>query len=81
MPTGRSYFIKPCREDVEVHMAFDHAIENIPGVPSELVVPDEYRNRLKLNPEKETKRIEDLYRSNIISKEEFETIKKKLLEN
>lgn len=69
------------REDVEVHMAFDHAIENIPGVPSELVVPDEYRNKLKLYAPREVDRIEDLYRNKIISKEEFETIKKKLLEN
>jgi hypothetical protein len=39
------------RGDIEIHLAFDHAIENIPGVPSELVVPDEFRNRLKVNPQ------------------------------
>ena len=35
------------RDDIEIHMAFDHAIENIPGVPGELLVPDEFRNKLK----------------------------------
>ena len=69
------------RLEIEIHMAFDHAIENIPGVPSELVVPDEYRNRLKKDPQREVERMEDLYRNDIISKEEFEAIKKKLIGN
>ncbi|MEO6254925.1 MAG: hypothetical protein ABIO79_16560 [Ferruginibacter sp.] len=64
--------------DVELHMAFDHAIENIPGIPSELIVPDEYRDKLKKNPEVELERMETLYRSKIITKEEFEAVAKKL---
>ena len=67
------------RGDIEMHMAFDHAIENIPGVPSELVVPAEFRNRLKADPQAEVHRLEDLYRNQILTKEEFEAIKKKLL--
>ena len=66
------------RGDIEMHVAFDHAIENIPGVPSELVVPDEFRNRLKANPVDEVKRLEDLYRNGTISKYELEMHKKKL---
>ena len=62
------------------YLAFDHAIENMPGVPSKLVVPDEFRNRLKVNPQAEVERLEDLYRNGILTKEEFEALKKKLLE-
>lgn len=66
------------RMDIEIHMAFDHAIENIPGVPSELLVPDEFRNRLKTDPLAEVERLEKLYGNNIITKEEFEALRKKL---
>jgi hypothetical protein len=67
------------RMDIEIHMAFDHAIENIPGVPSELVVPDEFRNRLKTNPQSEVERLDNLYRNGTITKEEFEAIRKRLM--
>ena len=67
------------RMDIEVHLAFDHAIENIPGIPSELIVPDEYRNRLKKDIQSEIKRLEEFYLNNKITKEEFEAIRKKLL--
>jgi hypothetical protein len=67
------------RMDIEIHLAFDHAIENIPGVPSELVVPDEFRNRLKINLQAEVERLEILYRNDTITKEEFEAFRKKLL--
>jgi hypothetical protein len=66
------------RMDIEIHLAFDNAIENIPGVPSELVVPDEYRNRLKKDTQAEMKRLEEFYLNNKITKEEFEAIRKKL---
>lgn len=35
------------RMDIELHMAFDHAIENLEGAPGELIVPDEFRNSSK----------------------------------
>ena len=63
---------------LEIHMAFDHAIENIPGIPSELVVPDEFRDRLKKDPVAEMERMETLYRIKVITKEEFEAVVKKL---
>lgn len=69
------------RVDVEIHMAFDHAIENIPGVPSELIVPDEFRNRLKRDPKRELERLEDLRHAGIISKEELELYKKNIAVN
>ncbi len=65
--------------DIEIHLAFDHAIENIPGVPSELMVPNEFRNRLKINPQTEVERLENLFRNGTITKAEFEAISKRLM--
>lgn len=65
-------------KEVEIHLAFDHAIENIPGIPSELVVPDEFRGIFKKDPEAELARIETLYNNKIITKEELEAATKKL---
>jgi hypothetical protein len=66
------------RGDIEIHMAFDHAIENLPGVPSELIVPDEFRNKLKIDAPAEIERLNKLYQNGTISLEEFEALKKKL---
>jgi hypothetical protein len=66
------------RMEVEIHLAFDNAIENIPGIPSELVVPDEFRNVLKKDPQDEIKRVETLFVNDVITKEAFEAVKKKL---
>lgn len=65
--------------EVEIHLAFDHAIENIPGIPGELVVPDEFRGKLKRDADTEIDRLEALYKNAIITKEEYETAAKKLL--
>jgi hypothetical protein len=65
-------------KEVEIRLAFDHAIEDVPGIPSEVVVPDEYKGRLKRTAEAELARIETLYRSKIITKEELEAATKKL---
>lgn len=67
------------REEIIVHMAFDHAIENLPGVPSELIVPDEFRGKLKIEPPQDIERLNRLYEYGTISLEELEFQKKKLL--
>jgi hypothetical protein len=64
--------------EVEIHLAFDHAIEDIPGIPSEVVVPDEFKGKLKRDAEAELARIETLYNNKIITKEELEAAEKKL---
>lgn len=66
-------------KDVEIHLSFDYAVENIPGIPGELIVPDEFRNKLKRNTEAEINRLEVLYKNAIITKEEYETAAKKLM--
>lgn len=65
-------------KEVEIRLAFDHAIEDIPGIPSEVVVPDEYKGKLKRDAVAELARIETLYHSKIITKEELEAATKKL---
>jgi len=67
------------KEDIELHISFDYAIEDIPGLPSEIVVPDEYRNRLKRDPQLEVKKVQMFYEDRVISKEEMERVKKKML--
>jgi hypothetical protein len=64
--------------DIEIHMAFDHAIENLPDVPSELIVPGEFRNRLKTDTQTELERLEVLCRNNIITKNTLEALERKL---
>ena len=66
--------------EIQIHMAFDHAIENVKGIPSELIVPDEFKGVLKKDKQAELKRVEKLYLNEIISIEQFEAAKKYLLE-
>lgn len=63
---------------LEMHVAFDYAIENIPGIPGELSVPVEFSGCLKRDPVDEMERIEHLKKTRIITKEEFEAAVKKL---
>lgn len=66
-------------KDIDIHLSFDYAIENVPGIPGELVVPDEFRGKLTRDTETEIDRIEMLYKTAIITKEEYETAAKKLI--
>lgn len=66
-------------KDIEIHLSFDYAIENIPGIPGELIVPDEFRGKLKRDTETEIDRLEALYNNAIITKEEYEAAAKKLM--
>jgi hypothetical protein len=67
------------REFIVLHMAFDKAIENSPDLPTELKVPDEYRNKFKRNIEKELITTENLYQDRVISKAEYNVLIEKLL--
>ena len=50
-----------------------------PSAAAELVVPDEFKNKKKGSISDEINKLYKLYQDNIITKEEFETQKKKLL--
>ena len=66
-------------EDIEIHLSFDYAIENLPHIPSELIVPNEYRGKRKINPSQEIQRVKKLYQYGTISMEELEWQEKQLL--
>jgi hypothetical protein len=76
---GTLYVNNNERGFIELHIAFDLAIENLPGIPSEIVVPERFRKRLKPEPEKDIARINRLYEDDIISKEELAAVREWLL--
>ena len=65
---------------INMHVAFDKAIESFDG-DSEIIVPIEFRNIRKENASLEIERLYKLYKDSIITKEEFEIQKKKVLDN
>jgi hypothetical protein len=65
---------------MDINMTFDRAIESFPGLPSELIVPDEFKNKQKLSVADEIGRLYKLYQDSILTKEEYEAQKKKLLD-
>ena len=66
------------REIIILRMAFDHVIENSPDLPSELKVPDEFRNKFKRNIKSELTTAKNLYEDNVIKKAEYKVLKEKL---
>jgi len=61
-----------------LHMSFDYVIENSPDLPSELKVPDEFRNRFKRNIKHELTTARNLYEDKVISKAEYKVLNEKL---
>ena len=59
-------------------MAFDRAIENSPVIPSEIKVPDEFRNKYKRDLEREKLFLYNMYKDKVISKAAYGEMKKKL---
>ena len=65
---------------IEMHMAFDHAIEDNPDLPSELIVPMAFRGkRVTGNPVQQLERLSKLYQDSMITKEEFELQKQRII--
>jgi len=70
------------KSKIEIDLNFDKAINNFAGLPAEIVVPEEFRNKV---PEgggivDEIERLFRLYKEGAITKEEYETLKKKVIE-
>ena len=76
---GTIIFNDGSKGGVDIHMAFDNAIKNFGGLPGELTVPDEFK--CKENTADEINKLYKLYLDGIITKEEFEKQKQKLLNN
>jgi len=69
------------KSKIDIDMNFDRAITNFAGLPAEIVVPEEFRNKV---PEgggivDEIERLFRLYKEGALSKEEYEVLKKKVI--
>ncbi len=69
---------KDSEREIIFMLAFDRAIESYPGLSSELIVPDEFKKK-KDSVADQISELYKLYQDSILTKEEFETQKKKLL--
>jgi Short C-terminal domain len=59
---------------------FDKAIQSFRGMPSEIIVPDEFKIKEKTGTtDEELKKLQDLLDSGTITREEYDAEKKKLL--
>jgi hypothetical protein len=65
-------------EYIVLQMAFDRAIENSPVLPSEIKLPDEFRNKYKRDIKREKKFLYNLYQDKVIDKSAYREMKKKL---
>ncbi len=65
-------------EIIVLNIAFDSAIENSPDLPSEMIVPDGFRNTRPRNIKKELVYAKNLYEDKVIKKPEYLELKKKL---
>jgi len=65
---------------IGVDINFDKAIGNFDGSPGELIVPEEFRNKKKIEPASEIERLFKLYKEGALTKEEYEALKKKVIE-
>ena len=64
---------------IDFNMAFDKVIEGMGSIPSEMIVPAEFRSKPKMGVSDEIAKLYKLYQDSILTKEEFELQKKKLL--
>ncbi|HMK03176.1 MAG TPA: SHOCT domain-containing protein [Ferruginibacter sp.] len=78
--TGTITFKDGSKGYLDIHMAFDRAIENSLKLTSELAVPDEFRNRPGGNISDEIMKLYKLYKQGDLTEEEYEDQKKKILE-
>ena len=65
---------------MDIHVAFDRAIENDPKLISELAVPDEFRNKPGGNKSDEIMKLYKQYVEGDLTEEEYEEQKKKIPE-
>ena len=77
--TGYIILKNNSRELIVLHMAFDRAIENSPVLPTELKVPDEFRNTRPRDIKTELVTAKNLYEDHVIKKAEYLVLKNKLL--
>ncbi len=65
-------------EYIVLQMAFDKAIENSPVLPSEIKVGDEFRNKYNRDKKRESVALRNMYEDKVITKKEYQEMKKKI---
>lgn len=65
---------------IDVDINFDRAINNSDGLPGEILVPEEFRIAKNPLPVNELERLFKLYQEGGLTREEYEALKKKLIE-
>ena len=65
---------------VSFDLVFDRAIESFPGLPSELIVPEEFKKKAIFSAADEISKLYKLYQDSVLTKEEFEKLKKKIID-
>jgi hypothetical protein len=68
------------KDKLDIDINFDRAIEGFTGLPAELIVPEEFRNKKPSRISDEIERLFKLYTDGALTKEEFEALKKKIIE-
>lgn len=68
------------KSKINIDINFDRAIENFAGLPSEIIVPEEFKSKKPTGVIDEIERLFKLYKDGALTKEEFETLKKKIIE-
>lgn len=76
---GRITFKDGSQSEITLNIAFDNALEDRPALPSELIVPDEFKHKEKESPADELTKLYKLYQDSAINKEEFDAAKAKIL--
>ena len=66
--------------DIDFNLAFDNAIDGASGFTAELTVPEEFKNKNKASVSDELSKLYRLFQEGILTKEEYEAQKQKLLE-
>ncbi len=77
--TGTIVFKDSSISTVLLQLNFDKAIENEPHLPSELIVPAEFRNSSRVMLHQKLNKLFKLYVSGALNKTDYEAQKKKLL--
>jgi hypothetical protein len=80
--TGTITYRDGSKSKIEIDMNFDRAINNFAGLPAEIIVPEEFRNKVTEGGGviDEIERLYRLYKEGALTKEEYEALKKKIIE-
>lgn len=79
--TGTITYKDGSKSKIEIDMNFERAINNFAGLPGEIIVPEEFKNKgIEGGVIDEIERLFRLYKEGALTKAEYEALKKKVIE-